>query len=112
MWPSAQWLKPGHVCNGLRATHPKGGTLQETRGFPPAVKPCFMSKISDGRWSRGFDQLHLAITLAVQDFHVTFVIAEDKHVPVTELCLLDRLFERHGPQRYGIKRTNHVRFRN
>jgi len=59
--------------------------------------------------SRGFDQFHLAVALAVQNFHITFVIPKDEDIPVAKLRLLDRLFKRHWPQSYRVKRTNDVR---
>jgi len=55
-----------------------------------------------------FDQFHLAITLAMQNLHVTFVIPKDENIAVAELRLLDRLFERHGPQGYRVLGTNHM----
>src|SRR5580658_9847741 len=62
--------------------------------------------------SRGLDQFHLAVTLAVQNLYITFVIAKNKDVAIAELRLLDRLLQSHRPQRHRLLGANDVRFGN
>jgi len=67
----------------------------------PVNKPDLCITQSDkrrGGLSRSFDQFHFAITFPVQNFHITFVITEDKNIPVAELRLLYCLFEGHGAE--------------
>ena len=45
---------------------------------------------------RGFDQLHLSISRAVEDHYFAFGIAEDEDVAVAEVGFLDGFFEGHG----------------
>jgi hypothetical protein len=49
--------------------------------------------------SGGFDQFHLAIALAMQNLHITFVISKDKNIAIAKLRLFHRLFQGHRPQR-------------
>src|SRR5271156_3701474 len=80
----------------LRVPHPLQGPAEDETpdSFPPDERQAL---------SRGFDQFHLAITLAMKNFHITFVIPEDKNVAVTELCFFHRFFEGHGAQGHRIR---------
>src|SRR3984957_497874 len=45
---------------------------------------------------RRFDQLHFAVSRAVQDHHFAFGIAEHEDVAIAEVGLFDGFFEGHG----------------
>ena len=57
---------------------------------------------------RGFDQLHLAVSRAVQDHYFSLRIAEDEDVAVAEVRFLDGFFEGHGAHGDSFVGANQV----
>src|SRR6201981_1940049 len=58
--------------------------------------PLFLPTTEDRRPATGLrslDQLHLPFSRAVQDNHFALRIAEDEHVAIAEMALLDRFFQ-------------------
>src|SRR5579875_2423618 len=58
--------------------------------------------------SGSFNQLHLAIPLAVQHLHLPLMVAEDEDLTVTKLRFFHRLLQGHGTDGYRISGTDDV----
>src|SRR5580700_3323503 len=79
---------------------------------PPQAQPCATSSAREfcrrlkpevqSPHLRGFDQLHFAVSRAVQDHDFAFGVAEYENVAVAEVGFFDGFFERHGAHGDGF----------
>jgi hypothetical protein len=84
--------------------------------FTASIRELLQRKI--GKWEnrklllRKLHQFHLAVAAAMEHKCVSRGRAEDEQIAVSELGLLDRFFDGHGPERDGLATLDDVRLNN